>query len=71
MVEVELPLAPAYPWVEMVAAFDDFAAAARFAQALGESDGIFLKLDSLMAWPLPSYFRGLEEGALPEGATSS
>ena len=67
VVEVELALAPAYPWVEMVAAFDDFAAAAHFAQALGESDGIFLKLDSLMAWPLPRYFRGLEDGVLPEG----
>jgi FAD/FMN-containing dehydrogenase len=67
VVEVELALAPAYPWVEMVAAFDDFAAAAHFAQALGESDGIFLKLDSLMAWPLPRYFRGLEDGTLPEG----
>jgi FAD/FMN-containing dehydrogenase len=67
VVEVELALAPAYPWVEMVAAFDDFAAAAQFAQALGESDGVFLKLDSLMAWPLPRYFRGLEEGTLPEG----
>jgi FAD/FMN-containing dehydrogenase len=67
VVEVELALAPAYPWVEMVVAFDDFATAAQFAQALGESDGIFLKLDSLMAWPLPRYFRGLEEGTLPEG----
>jgi FAD/FMN-containing dehydrogenase len=67
VVEVELALAPAYPWVEMVAAFDDFAAAAHFAQALGESDGIFLKLDSLMAWPLPRYFRGLEAETLPEG----
>jgi len=67
VVEVELPLAPAYPWVEMIAAFDDFAVAAHFAQALGESDGIFLKLDSLMAWPLPRYFMGFEDGALPEG----
>jgi len=66
VVEVELALAPAYPWVEMVAAFEDFAAAAQFAQALAEADGIFLKLDSLMAWPLPRYFRGLE-AALPEG----
>ncbi len=56
VVEVELALAPAYPWVEIATAFDDFAAAAHFAQALGESDGIFLKLDSLMAWPLPRYF---------------
>ena len=67
VVEVELALAPAYPWVEMVAAFDDFAAAAHFAQTLGESDGIFLRLDSLMAWPLPRYFRGLEDGVLLEG----
>src|SRR5258707_10740500 len=66
VVEVELALAPAYPWVEMVAAFEDFAVAAQFAQALAEADGIFLKLDSLMAWPLPRYFRGLE-AALPEG----
>jgi FAD/FMN-containing dehydrogenase len=66
VVEVELALTPAYPWVEMIAAFDDFAAAAVFAQRLGESDGIFLKLDSLMAWPLPRYFSGLD-GALPEG----
>jgi FAD/FMN-containing dehydrogenase len=65
VVEVELALAPSWPWVEMVAAFDDFAVTARFAQALGESDGIFLKLDSLMAWPLPRYFRGLDD-ALPE-----
>jgi FAD/FMN-containing dehydrogenase len=67
VVEVELALAPAYPWVEMVAAFDDFAAAAHFAQTLGESDGIFLRLDSLMAWPLPRYFHGLEDGVLLEG----
>jgi FAD/FMN-containing dehydrogenase len=67
VVEVELGLAPAYPWMEMIAAFDDFAVAAHFAQALGESDGIFLKLDSLMAWPLPRYFQGLDEGSLPEG----
>ncbi len=66
VVEVELALAPAWPWVEMVVAFDDFATAAHFAQALGESDGIFLKLASLMAWPLPRYFRGLED-ALPDG----
>jgi FAD/FMN-containing dehydrogenase len=66
VVEVELALAPAYPWIEIVAAFDDFAVAAQFAQALAEADGIFLKLDSLMAWPLPRYFRGLEE-ALPDG----
>jgi FAD/FMN-containing dehydrogenase len=67
VVEVELALAPAYPWVEMISAFDDFAAAAHFAQALGESDGLFLKLDSLMAWPLPRYFQGLDTGAVPDG----
>ncbi|MGE5148031.1 MAG: FAD-binding oxidoreductase [Candidatus Eiseniibacteriota bacterium] len=64
--EVELPLAPAYPWAEAIVAFDDFIAAARFAQALGESAGIVAKLVSLMAWPLPSYFKALRD-ALPDG----
>jgi hypothetical protein len=33
--------------------------AARFAQALGESDGIVKKLITPMAWPVTSYFKRL------------
>ena len=64
--EVELPLAHRWPWIEAIVTFDDFMAAARFAQALGEAGGITCKLDTLMAWPIPSYFKGLD-GALPKG----
>ncbi|HEX9463136.1 MAG TPA: FAD-binding oxidoreductase [Alphaproteobacteria bacterium] len=64
--EVEMPLSHAWPWVEAIAAFEDFMQAARFAQTLGESSGIVCKLDTLIAWPIPSYFKPLQ-GALPEG----
>jgi FAD/FMN-containing dehydrogenase len=66
VVEVELPLAPSLPWIEAIVAFDEFMDAARFAQALGESAGIATKLISLMAWPIPEYFKALRE-ALPDG----
>ncbi|GAB4213182.1 MAG: FAD-binding oxidoreductase [Synechococcales cyanobacterium] len=58
--EVELPLAPAYPWAESVVAFPDFMQAMRFAQALSDADGILKKLVSVMAWPIPSYFTVLK-----------
>lgn len=64
--EVTLPLARAWPWTDAIAAFPDFMQAARFAQALGEADGIVTKLVSLIAWPIPGYFKALK-AALPEG----
>ena len=41
--EVEMPLAPAYDWVEMFVAVGDCAAAARLALDLGHEDGILCK----------------------------
>ncbi len=38
--EIEMPLAPAYDWVEMFLATEDFAFAARFVDALGDEDGL-------------------------------
>lgn len=64
--EVELPLSHAWPWLEAIVAFQDFMQAARFAQALGESSGIVCKLDTLIAWPIPSYFKALSD-VLPDG----
>lgn len=64
--EVEIPLARAWPWVEVIVAFDDFMDAARFGQALGESEGIVKNLVSAIAWPLPSFFKPLR-AQLPEG----
>lgn len=59
--ELEIPLAPAYPWAELIVVFDEFLTAARFGQALGNSDGIVKKMVSVHAWPIPSYFTALQD----------
>ena len=51
IVEVEMPLAPAYDWVDVIAGFDTLAAAARFANDLGEADGILKKQLAVVAAP--------------------
>lgn len=64
--ELEISLAPAYAWAELIVTFDDFMTAARFGQVLGDSDGLIKKLISINAWPIPSYFAALKS-YLPEG----
>jgi len=65
--ELEMPLAPAYEWVDVILAFDDFMAACRFAQALTEAPGIVKKLATVIAFPIPqSYFKPLAE-VIPDG----
>jgi FAD/FMN-containing dehydrogenase len=59
--EVEMPLAPTWPWIDAIVAFDQFMDAARFAQALGEAGGIVTKLVTAIAWPIPSYFKALRD----------
>lgn len=68
--ELEIPLAPAYPWAEVIVTFDTFMQAARFGQALGDADGLIKKLISIHAWPIPSYFTALNE-FLPEGKSAA
>ncbi len=58
--ELELPLAPAYPWAELVVGFADFGTAALFCQTLAESDGLVKKLVCLCAWPIASYFAAFQ-----------
>ncbi len=65
--ELELPLAPAYPWAECIVAFADFMVAARFGQALGNSDGIIKKMICVVADPIPSYFVPLRH-VIPTGS---
>jgi FAD/FMN-containing dehydrogenase len=64
--ELEIPLAPAYPWAEIIVAFDDFMTAANFGKALGDADGIIKKLICVCAWPIPAYFAAFRE-EIPEG----
>ncbi len=65
--ELEMPLANRWAWIDVIAAFDDFAAALRFGQAAGMADGVVKKLLSPVAWPLPSFF-GPMAAHCPEGA---
>ena len=65
MTALTVAMAPAQPWVDLLACFDDFDAAARFALALGEADGIAKKLVTVVEAPLPDTFRGLD---VPAGA---
>lgn len=64
--ELEIPLAPAYPWREAIAVFDDFMTAARFGQALSDSNGIVKKLVSIHAAPISRYFTALQN-YIPQG----
>ncbi|MEM9141252.1 MAG: FAD-binding oxidoreductase, partial [Pseudomonadota bacterium] len=42
--EVEMPLAPAYDWVELFVAFEEFTDAMAYSMDLANSDGILVKL---------------------------
>lgn len=53
---LEMPLAPALNWVDVIVAFDDFFEAIRFSRAIAMADGIVKKLLSPIQWPLPQNF---------------
>ena len=63
--QLEIPLAPTYPWVEIIVVFDDFMQAAKFGQGLGDSDGIVKKLITVHAAPICHYLHSLKD-YLPE-----
>jgi FAD/FMN-containing dehydrogenase len=55
--EVEIPLAPAYEWIDVIIGFDGLERAARYANDLGEQDGLLLKQLAVVAAPAPhDYF---------------
>jgi FAD/FMN-containing dehydrogenase len=51
--EVEMPLCPAYAWVDVILGFDSLRAATEFANAAGEQDGLLLKELAVVAAPTP------------------
>ncbi len=56
--EVEMPLAPAYDWVEMFVTLETFPEAATFAHDLGNEDGILKKLITVFEAPIAQdYFQ--------------
>lgn len=50
--ELEMPLAPAYRWVEIVMCFNHFMDAAAFANGLGRQDALLKKLVTVIASPV-------------------
>ena len=65
--DVEMPLAPAYDWVDVIVGFDAFEAAAAFANDLGEQDGILTKLVTVVAAPAPERFFLRHRRVIPAG----
>ena len=63
---LEMPLAPAWDWIDLVVVFDDFMDAAAFGYDAALADGIVKKLLSPITAPLPSYFGALKSHC-PDG----
>ena len=58
IVELEMPLAPAYDWIEIFVTATDFPSAAQFATDLANQDGILIKLASVYETPIAQdYFQ--------------
>ena len=53
---LEMPLAPALPWIDVIVAFDDFRESIRFGRAIAMADGVVKKLLTPIEWPLPQNF---------------
>ncbi|PZM14546.1 FAD-binding oxidoreductase [Rhizobium tubonense] len=55
--EIEMPLAPAYDWVDVLVGYDDFMDAVRYSDALAHCNGILVKEIAPIAAPIPyAYF---------------
>ena len=54
---LEMPLAPLWPWLDLVVATDSFAQAVHLGYRAALADGIVKKLLTPLAWPVPGYFR--------------
>ena len=65
--EVEMPLTARYDWVDVIVGFDSFEAAAAYALALGEQDGILKKLVTVVAGPAPHDYFLRHRALIPRG----
>ncbi|MGB3408698.1 MAG: FAD-binding oxidoreductase [Jannaschia sp.] len=67
--EIEIPLAPAYDWVEMFVTAKDFMAATRFAEALANLDGVLIKLATVFEAPIAKDYFARVAPHVDEGDT--
>lgn len=63
---LEMPTAPAWPWYDVIVAFDEFAKLLDAGYAAAKADGVVKKLMSGIASPLPDYF-GQMKAHCPQG----
>jgi FAD/FMN-containing dehydrogenase len=63
---LEMPLAPAWPWVDLIVTFDDFMEAMQVGYEAALADGVVKKLITPMIWPIPQHFPALKKHC-PEG----
>jgi len=63
---LEMPLAPAWPWIDVILTFDDFFDAMQVGYDVALADGVVKKLITPMIWPIPQYFPALKAHC-PEG----
>jgi FAD/FMN-containing dehydrogenase len=66
VLELEVALAPAHPWLESLVVFDAFAPALAFADALAHAPGIVKREVAFFASPVPDHLAQLAEH-LPKG----
>jgi FAD/FMN-containing dehydrogenase len=64
--ELEMPLAPAWPWIDVIATFDTFDEAFAAGRTVALADGVVKKLVTPIAAPIPSTFGALKD-ACPDG----
>ena len=64
--QLEMPLAPVYPWAELIVTFDNFSQSVNFGQALSESSGIVKKQVAVHAAPIGQYFVALKDYLSPQ-----
>jgi len=62
---LEVPLAPVWPWVDVIIAFDEFLDAAAFGRELALADGIVKKLVTPMDAPITPYFGPMAQHCPP------
>lgn len=67
ILDIEMPLAPAYDWTEAIIGFSDFNEAAAYANALSEQDALLKKLVSVIAAPIPQMSFLRHRPFLPDG----
>lgn len=65
--QVEMPLAPAYPWIDVILGFASLRAATAFANGLGEQDGLALKNLCVVAAPIGQDYFLRHRKFLPAG----